>query len=83
MYMKPNRMAAPHAGVDQNMSENFMLSKVFSDAMGPSKVIPYYFKAKAPFDTEDITIATLVTRDRFPVLSRLVTHYQGKTVHHV
>ncbi|KAG2183339.1 hypothetical protein INT43_006344 [Umbelopsis isabellina] len=64
-------------GVDQNMPENFMLSKVFSDAMGPSKVIPYYFKAQAAFDVEDITIATLVTQDRFPVLSRLVTHYQG------
>ncbi|CAO3675085.1 unnamed protein product [Umbelopsis ramanniana] len=64
-------------GVDQNMSENFMLSKVFSDAMGPSKVIPYYFKAHNALDSEDITIATLVTRDRFPVLSRLVTHYQG------
>jgi hypothetical protein len=60
-----------------------MLSKVFSDAMGPSKVIPYYFKAQAPFDAEDITIATLVTQDRFPVLSRLVTHYRGELVDHV
>ncbi|RUO95592.1 glycosyl-transferase for dystroglycan-domain-containing protein [Jimgerdemannia flammicorona] len=59
------------------MPEDFLLAKVFSDAMGPSKVIPYYYKAEKTPNPEDITITTLVTANRFPVLSRLVTHYQG------
>lgn len=54
-----------------------MLSKVFSEAMGPSKVIPYYFKAQESFDNEEVTIATLVTHNRFKVLSRLASHYRG------
>ncbi|KAL1914991.1 uncharacterized protein VTP21DRAFT_7696 [Calcarisporiella thermophila] len=64
-------------GVTEDMPESFMLSKVFSDAMGPSRVIPYYFKAERVPEKEDITIATLVTANRFTVFSRLVTHYQG------
>ncbi|ORX60297.1 hypothetical protein DM01DRAFT_1281614 [Hesseltinella vesiculosa] len=45
--------------------------------MGPSKVIPYYFKATERFDQEEVTIATLVTHNRFKVLSRLASHYKG------
>ncbi|KAI9321407.1 glycosyl-transferase for dystroglycan-domain-containing protein [Dichotomocladium elegans] len=45
--------------------------------MGPSKVIPYYFKAEETFDHEEVTIATLVTHNRFQVLSRLATRYRG------
>ncbi|KAI8877117.1 glycosyltransferase family 49 protein [Backusella circina FSU 941] len=45
--------------------------------MGPSKVIPYYFKASNEFEQEDITISTLVTHNRFKVLSRLATRYKG------
>ncbi|KAI8371644.1 glycosyl-transferase for dystroglycan-domain-containing protein [Radiomyces spectabilis] len=45
--------------------------------MGPSKVIPYYFKAEESFDHEEVTIATLVTHNRFHVLSRLASHYKG------
>lgn len=55
-----------------------MLEKVFSDAMGPSKVIPYYLKAtESSFDNEEVTISTLVTHNRFHVLSRLATRYKG------
>lgn len=57
--------------------EDLVLSKVFSETMGPSKVIPYYFKATENFDNEEITIATLVTYNRFKVLSRLASHYKG------
>lgn len=57
-----------------------MLTKVFSDAMGPCKVIPYYFRADQEADPEDVTIATLVTHNRFSVLSRLATRYQGTLV---
>ncbi|KAG1148935.1 hypothetical protein G6F37_011515 [Rhizopus arrhizus] len=63
--------------VDHTSPEDQILSKVFADAMGPSKVIPYYFKATEALDSEDVTIATLVTHNRFPVLSRLATRYQG------
>ncbi|KAI9314530.1 glycosyl-transferase for dystroglycan-domain-containing protein [Dichotomocladium elegans] len=41
------------------------------------KVQPYFYKAQATFDAEDITIATLVTHNRFQVLSRLASHYKG------
>ncbi|KAI9475893.1 MAG: glycosyl-transferase for dystroglycan-domain-containing protein [Benjaminiella poitrasii] len=64
-------------GQNQTLSEDLILSKIFSDAMGPSKVIPYYFRATEKFDQEEITIATLVTHNRFPVLSRLATRYKG------
>ncbi|KAG1180303.1 hypothetical protein G6F70_000467 [Rhizopus microsporus] len=62
---------------EHTIPEQQLLSKVFSDAMGPGKVIPYYFKATDTFDSEDISIATLVTHNRFPVLSRLATRYKG------
>ncbi|KAF7721348.1 hypothetical protein EC973_004848 [Apophysomyces ossiformis] len=59
------------------MPEDLILSKVFSEAMGPSKVIPYYFKAEESAHHEEVTIATLVTHNRFKVLGRLATRYKG------
>jgi len=64
-------------GVFDHMTEEFFLSKVFSEAFQPSKVIPYYFKAEKTPKAEDITITTLITSNRFEVFDRLVTHYQG------
>jgi hypothetical protein len=64
-------------GVTDVMPEDFMLTKVFSDAMGPCKVIPYYFRASEEAEAEDVTLATLVTHNRLAVLSRLATRYQG------
>ncbi|KAF7731566.1 hypothetical protein EC973_009330 [Apophysomyces ossiformis] len=64
-------------GTVQSMQESFLMSKIFSDAMGPSNLSPYYLRAQQPFENEDITMATLVTRDRFKVLSRLASHYKG------
>jgi glycosyltransferase-like protein LARGE len=63
--------------IDLSTSEDDVLSKAFSESFGPSKVIPYYFKAQYEFDDEEITIATLVTHNRFKVLSRLASHYKG------
>ncbi|KAI9252652.1 glycosyl-transferase for dystroglycan-domain-containing protein [Sporodiniella umbellata] len=54
-----------------------MKSKLFSSSMGLDHVTPYYFKATQIKHSEDITLATLVTRNRFHVLSRLASHYQG------
>ncbi|KAL0089739.1 glycosyl-transferase for dystroglycan-domain-containing protein [Phycomyces blakesleeanus] len=45
--------------------------------MGPSNVMSYYYKASSSFEQEDITMSTLVTRNRFMVLSRLASHYKG------
>lgn len=66
----------------QTNDEDFFLSKAFSDALGPSKVVPYYYRAIGPhsngeFDQKDITITTLVTSNRFKVFAKLVEHYQG------
>lgn len=55
------------------------MSKVFANAMGPNNMIPFFYRAKTQFDQEDITMATLVTRNRFPVLARLASNYKGKT----
>jgi hypothetical protein len=58
--------------------EDMMVPKAFAGSMGPFKLIPYYFKAKAThLKKDDITISTQATHDRFPILSRLATHYQG------
>ncbi|KAI7865410.1 glycosyl-transferase for dystroglycan-domain-containing protein [Spinellus fusiger] len=65
-------------GEKESLTEDIVLDKVFSDAMGPSKVIPYYFRAQdTAIDKEEVTIATLVTQNRFKVLSRLASHYKG------
>lgn len=53
-------------------------SKLFSGAMGPSNIQPYYYRATKHIKNEDIGISTIVTSDRFPVLSRLASRYQGK-----
>ncbi|KAI8336690.1 glycosyl-transferase for dystroglycan-domain-containing protein [Chlamydoabsidia padenii] len=45
--------------------------------MGPSDLKPYYYKASHVSNAKDITLSTLVTRNRFPVLGRLASHYQG------
>ncbi|KAG0344791.1 hypothetical protein BG004_004175 [Podila humilis] len=61
----------------QQVDEDFYLSKVYSTAMQPSKVIPYYFKAEGPFDKEEVTITTLITENRFGVFKKLVRNYRG------
>jgi hypothetical protein len=48
--------------------------------MGPSDLLPYFSLATEKFDDQDITIYTIVTSDRFPVLSRLATRYKGNNL---
>lgn len=55
------------------LSKSFSLSS-YSDQ---SQIIPYYYKAEQNMTGEDITIVTLVTRNRIPNLARLATQYQG------
>ncbi|KAF9456934.1 glycosyl-transferase for dystroglycan-domain-containing protein [Collybia nuda] len=53
------------------------LSKTLSCSMQPSRTIPYFYRANGTFDPDDITIATLITSNRFQVFRRLVERYQG------
>ncbi|GJJ71402.1 hypothetical protein EMPS_03752 [Entomortierella parvispora] len=62
---------------EHEIEEDAVLHKVFSNTMQPSKVLPYYFKAIRDFDPESVTITTLITFDRYPIFSKLVTNYQG------
>ncbi|KAG5220580.1 glycosyltransferase family protein [Salix suchowensis] len=61
-----------------SMDEQLFLSKAFGVAMGPSRIIPFYYKATSEVDQEDITITTLITSNRFSVFARLVEHYQER-----
>jgi hypothetical protein len=54
-----------------------LLSKGTASSMSPSNVIPYFYRAKGTFDTDDITITTLITSNRFKVFARLVEKYRG------
>lgn len=59
------------------LQESVFLSRAFSQAMKPSRIIPFYYRASKSFRRDDITIATLVTSNRFEVLVGLVQQYQG------
>jgi glycosyltransferase-like protein LARGE len=60
------------------MMEDLFLSKAFAQSMQPNKIVPFFYKATGDFDKEDITITTLITRNRFKVFARLVQEYQGE-----
>ncbi|KAG0231385.1 hypothetical protein BGW42_000281 [Actinomortierella wolfii] len=62
---------------EHSVDEDFFLSKAYGNAMQPSKVIPYYFKAARTFDKEEVTITTLITENRFGVFKKLVRNYRG------
>ncbi|KAF8633341.1 hypothetical protein AX17_004513 [Amanita inopinata Kibby_2008] len=59
------------------MDEDLLLSEAFASSLRPSKIIPYFLRARDSFSREDITIATLITRNRLKVFMRLVEQYQG------
>jgi hypothetical protein len=59
------------------MNESIFLSKAFSGSMRPSKILPYFYRASGQFDHNDITIATLITSNRFQVFKRLIQRYKG------
>ncbi|KAF9578729.1 hypothetical protein BGW38_005335 [Lunasporangiospora selenospora] len=69
-----NKAAIQHTDM---VDEDFYLSKVYSTAMQPSKVMPYYFRAEGNFDREEVTITTLITENRFGVFKKLVRNYRG------
>lgn len=61
----------------QPREEQILLSKVFAEASPSTRLIPFYYRRTEHFNEDDLTITTLVTVDRFPVLSRLVNTYTG------
>ncbi|KAG1050969.1 hypothetical protein G6F43_006793 [Rhizopus delemar] len=61
----------------QTKANDVIQSKMFSGIMGQPNISPYYFKATQVTGSKDITLSTIVTNDRFPVLSRLASHYKG------
>ncbi|CAA7259022.1 unnamed protein product [Cyclocybe aegerita] len=67
-----------------DVDDKVVLSKAFANSMHPSNVIPYFYRAQGSFDSDGITITTLITSNRFEVFARLVEKYQGPisvTVH--
>lgn len=66
------------------VQEATLLSKAFAGALHPTRIIPYYYRASSAVDADDVTITTLVTRNRFKVFRQLVERYRGPvsvTVH--
>ena len=59
------------------VNPGLLLSKGTASSMGPSNVIPYFYRAKGSFDADDITVTTLITSNRFKVFARLVEKYRG------
>jgi len=59
------------------ISEDALLSKAFGEAMKPSRIVPYFYRASHQHESEDITITTLMTSNRFAVFAKLVETYQG------
>ncbi|CAE7122292.1 unnamed protein product [Rhizoctonia solani] len=58
-------------------SRSLFESKLFEQALKPTEVIPYYYRALHEHSDEDVTITTIVTSNRFEALARLVDQYRG------
>ncbi|KAI8987012.1 glycosyl-transferase for dystroglycan-domain-containing protein [Pilobolus umbonatus] len=59
--------------IETVLSKSFSLSS-YSEQ---SQIIPYYYKSQWNSPGEDITIVTLITRNRIPNLARLAAQYNG------
>ncbi|KAI9059634.1 glycosyltransferase family 49 protein [Trametes sanguinea] len=84
-YASSDRVYLPRSGntwdtrhdTGYAVREETLLSKAFSEAIHPTRIIPFYFKATGPQDSDDVTITTLVTSNRFKVFKQLVERYRG------
>lgn len=74
-----NHLNIAHANSTPISQETF-LSKAFAHALHPTKIIPYYYRAKGVIDEDDVTITTLVTSNRFKVFKQLVERYKGEAI---
>jgi glycosyltransferase-like protein LARGE len=59
------------------LSHNSIYSKMFQYALQPTQIIPHFLRMKAQPAQSDITITTMITMERLPVLVKLVRKYQG------
>jgi len=63
------------------MTEELFMNKAFSQSLQPTNIVPFYYRSSKSSEKqpsyEDISIATLVTRNRFVVLAKLARKYQG------
>ncbi|TFY50703.1 hypothetical protein EVJ58_g10927 [Rhodofomes roseus] len=78
-----HRLGMDHA-TSTPVQEATLLSKAFSGALHPTRIIPFYYRSTGLVDPDDVTITTLVTRNRFKVFRQLVERYRGPisvTVH--
>lgn len=60
-----------------SIDRSLFLSKAFMNSMRPSNIKPYFYRARGRFQSDDVTITTLITSNRFEVFPRLVEKYQG------
>ena len=64
-----------------SMTEELFMNKAFSQSLQPTNIVPFYYRSSKSSERhpsyEDISIATLVTRNRFVVLAKLARKYQG------
>ncbi|CCM04638.1 uncharacterized protein FIBRA_06822 [Fibroporia radiculosa] len=80
LYFQPTTLASKFAMNNASQTpirETTFLSKAFSGAMHPTRIIPFYYRATGYADESDVTITTLVTANRFKVFRQLVERYQG------
>lgn len=54
-----------------------VISRAFPRLMHPSRIIPYYYRATGDFESNDISVTTLISSDRFSVFQNLVQRYKG------
>lgn len=63
------------------MTEELFMNKAFSQSLQPTNIVPFYYRSSKSSEKrpsyQDISIATLVTRNRFVVLAKLARKYQG------
>ncbi|KAI8983386.1 glycosyl-transferase for dystroglycan-domain-containing protein [Trametes punicea] len=81
-YASPEVLSLPRLGhfgtaLGIAIREETLLSKAFSEAIHPTRIIPFYFKAIGSVASDDVTITTLVTNNRFRVFKQLVERYRG------
>ncbi|KAK9719528.1 hypothetical protein K7432_004736 [Basidiobolus ranarum] len=65
------------ATVFDSHNNQYIYSKLFSDAMQPTDLKAFYIRAKSIHSPDDITVTTLITPDRFEVFEKLINNYQG------
>ena len=63
-----------------SVAQETLLAKAFAQSLHPTKIIPYYYRASSSAEKNDVTITTLVTRNRFKVLKQLVERYNGDVI---